>query len=163
MKNSYNKGFTLIEVLFAIAIFSILATFILVNYRKDQDYRDLKIDTMMVYDLIKKAQTMSMANQEINGKNYSKFIVNIKDSAGSLRGDVDVIPFENLTIKKSKVIEEFDAEFSVPRGDMIINKPLRIPNFATTTIKLINIKNESLYKCIDVSTISGKIDVNNCE
>ncbi|MFA6422053.1 MAG: prepilin-type N-terminal cleavage/methylation domain-containing protein [Candidatus Buchananbacteria bacterium] len=170
----YNKkGFTIIEILIAIAIFSILSSVMLVNFRKDQHYRDLKLDASLLEDAIKKTQTLALSGQSIDGKSFEKFV--IKSNAlnngepifvlGALGYDGSMVEIEELPLKNSiiKNISNLKIEFDTPRGQARIFINNDATSVRTTTVKIQNISNEALAKCVDISSISGRVDVVNCE
>jgi len=166
------KGFTLVEILIAIAVFSILASFMLINFRKDQNYRDLKQDGIFIESIIKKSQTLSLSGQSINGQAYEKFIVSAGNciaglcSSFDLKGRIGTEEYllESVTFSKSKIAgidQNFKIEFDTPRAQAKIT--YNNQNVATSSLRLINTKDSSLFKCVEFSAISGRIDITNCQ
>ena len=58
-----NSGFSLVELLVAIAIFGIMTSLTVINFKTGQDARDLKTDSLKMLEAVKFAQTSALAGQ----------------------------------------------------------------------------------------------------
>ena len=64
MKIHFKKGFTLVELLVAIAIMVIISGIILANYRTGQKQQTLKAEAQKLTSTLRQAQNMAMAQAE---------------------------------------------------------------------------------------------------
>ncbi|KPJ85501.1 hypothetical protein AMJ57_02870 [Parcubacteria bacterium SG8_24] len=60
------KGFTLVEMLVSMAIFSVITAFAVANFRAGQQGDELRISTQLVASTIRHAQTLAMAGQTLH-------------------------------------------------------------------------------------------------
>jgi prepilin-type N-terminal cleavage/methylation domain-containing protein len=65
-KKINNLGFTLIELMISIAIFAILSSMVLVNFRANDKVHNLKNQAMLVLDGIKTAQTSALSGRLVD-------------------------------------------------------------------------------------------------
>ena len=86
------EGFTLVEVLISIAIFLIITTIVLVNYRQGENSSTFRLQAFDIEDLIRDVQGMSIAGKKIEDtipvNGYGVFLDKIDDEI-VVFGDMD--------------------------------------------------------------------------
>ncbi len=167
MEKRCNKcsGFSLVEIIISIAIFSVLIGITTMNYRLNQDIRDTKLESLKVHDIIKKAQSLSMTGQSFDGIYFENFSVKADNCEGSIcqslklfgnNGQENII--QTLELPKAGIVESDTAvNFISPRGKAQIT--VNDESTSTAFFYLINYKNNDIKMCVRVSAISGRIDV----
>lgn len=119
-------GFTLIEILIVIALIGIFATFLVVSFNKKEGARELKNNALLVIDGIKRAQTMALSGQKINGAALEAYVFSIETCGGNchfdLKGRTDgaIIPIETVGLNPNVSVSAPAAEirFKPPRANM---------------------------------------------
>lgn len=166
------KGFTIIELVVAIAVFGILSSIMLVNFRSNQDFRDLKLEAANMESLLGEAQNFALTGGGVGGVNYEKFIIN---AASCENGDCSSLvmsgqlasattTLKTLELLKTEikgVNQDLEIIFSAPRA----NASIDYDGQATTsiTIRLESLNDASLAKCVEFSSVSGRTGITNCD
>lgn len=166
---SRNKsGFTLIELMIAIAIFSILMTVSVVTLNSGDKNRELKNSALLVLGGIKQMQTMALGGEAINGIVPDYYLIKIlkcgSNCSYSLKGiyyDANSVAhevhFQTSTLPKTKVSSTSVAiEFFPPRG-------YATSTYGTTTtvIQLVHTSDANIKWCVIFNSISGRAYISN--
>ncbi|MFA5029199.1 MAG: prepilin-type N-terminal cleavage/methylation domain-containing protein [Patescibacteria group bacterium] len=176
-KQKMTAGFTLIEILVVIAIMGALSSFLIINFRVNEDSRKFKNDSLLVMDGFKKAQTMALASQLVEGRAPVGYAVLLDDcSFGSCSYEIasyggDKKDFSNQsdfkTIEKVNLSEEVELKaknsriiFFPPRAESVILVNGEITNYLP--VELRHKKGKLLPICVTVSGMSGRIDSSPC-
>lgn len=112
-----NEGFTLIEVLVSIAIFVIIFTLGIVNYRQGEHSDIFRLQAFSIEDSIRNVQNMSLTGREIEGiipNAYGIFLNGVDDNI-IIYGDINGNNiFENgIDLIYSTEFLEEDIEFNL--------------------------------------------------
>lgn len=158
-----NQGFTLMELLVAMSIFSLLTTFVVANYASNEKSRLLKLEASKVLVGLQKAENMAITGQIFESFIPSAYelslsdceagclyILSAKDASGSER------QLEEQDLKGVGInIDEGDQvlfRFLPPRGRLEIGVgPQDVPSIK------IDIGDNEVSYCLEVSSVSGKI------
>ncbi len=155
-------GFTLIELLVSIAIFSLMTTFLIVNYRVDEQARILKNQSQEVVSALEKIQNMALTGETVNSVSPSIYRFSINNCLISCFYKLSGISADDAELP---VIQKALASVSVqtnqpgglainfypPRGNMLIQPgDLDSAGF--------ELSNGSASYCIKVNAVSGRID-----
>ncbi len=160
-----NQGFTLMELLIAISIFSLLITFVVVNYVSNEESRLLKLEASKILDGLQKTENMSITGQifdsfvpsvyEFHLSNCSDncyYVLSVKDALGNSK------ELENQKLNRIgiNILGGNDVlfRFLPPRGrlEIIVNEIIK------PSIKIDLGNNENFY-CLEASSISGRISL----
>lgn len=170
MKECFNKqGFTLIELLLAISIFSLLTTFMVVNYAFNEKTRSLKLEVSKILVGLQKAENMAITGQVFdlftpsvyefslsNEGDNCLYVLSAKDASGENK-EIETQHLKGIKIKDSKNSLVF--KFLPPRGRLKIIDKKNEEN-EMSSIK-INIGSNDVSYCLEVSSLSGKISLKN--
>ncbi len=176
------KGFTLSEIMVAIGLIGIFASFSVINLRGGDRERGVRNEAMKVIDGVKKIQTMALAGKSVDGETPRKYIFQLagcKDcTIFSLVTDSGFLfepqtSLENAKINVYRINEEniisdnpvsnLDISFSPPRAQPAISSPERPDTVITSvTIRIESDKDRNIARCVSVNAVSGRIDLENC-
>jgi len=153
-----NRGFTLIELLVAIGIFTLLSSFMVVNYRDNETIRTLKNQAQETIAGMEKIQNMALTGESVNGASPASYQFSIAECAANcsyklsavFADHTDVISQTNL--KSVSIKGSLQADFSPPRGNMTISPG----NLSTAAFEIYNA--QAAY-CVKVNSVSGRIDL----
>lgn len=169
-------GFTLIEILIALAVMGILFLLLIINFRQNQNSKDIRNDALLVLDGVKRVQTMSLSGQINNDQSptsYEFLLTTCSLDSGcpySLNAKIDdtvINTIETVTIKNSKlsVVDNSGGAagsqlligFKTPRAMAEIKVDGSSTNDAI--IKLEHIKDSGIVRFIKINSISGRMDI----
>ena len=171
-------GFTLMELMVAVSIMSLLTTFVVANYSSNEKERNLRQEAGKVLWSIEQAQNMSLTGEVFGGFIPDSYEWQIKNCAidsctvliiakkadGSLPNNQKTVQ----TIVLKKVGLSIDnggsndgtlvATFAPPRGKMQLTDN-------QTTIKINIFNEEDSNYCLEGNTISGRLGLSSgiCE
>jgi prepilin-type N-terminal cleavage/methylation domain-containing protein len=171
MTKKNQSGFTLIEILIAIAIFSILSSIMILNFRGDNKTKELKNDCQKITDALRQAQTMALSGQQVTNGAGKIFIpdayrfmpVCSGSTCKSLRLVASSSPtsflISTIRLDKSEIygLNILAINFIPPSADSSI----LINGVATTSVnmKVRHTQNNTLSRCVSYNSISGRIDI----
>ncbi len=72
MKSGASKGFTLVELMVAVALFSIISTLLLVNLSRPKAFADISSSENLIYVTLKEAQNLAASGQETSGVHFDR-------------------------------------------------------------------------------------------
>jgi len=164
MKKKFdNRGFTLMELLVAISIFSLLTTFVVASYASNEKSRLLKLEASKVLVGLQKAENMAITGQFFDSfipavyefslsdcSNDCFYILSAKDASGNskelerqeLKGvSIDILNSNNALFR-----------FLPPRGrlEILANENLQ------SSIK-VGLGDEENSYCLEASSVSDRI------
>jgi len=165
-----NQGFTIMELLVAMSIFSILTTFVVFKYADNEKLRSLKLESSKILFALQKAENMAITGQifasfvptsyELSLSNCSDncfYDLKIKD-ANDNEQILEKQELKKLQIKLPDSYGQVLFKFLPPRGRLeIIDEANKI---TVPSIK-IDIGNDDIFYCLEVNSISGRIDLKN--
>ncbi|MFA6919172.1 MAG: prepilin-type N-terminal cleavage/methylation domain-containing protein [Patescibacteria group bacterium] len=172
MMRKNSAGFTLIEILIAIAIFSILSSIMILNFRGDAKTKELKNDCQKITDALRQAQTMALSGQQVtngSGKSFipdayrfmptcSGFPATCK-SFSLIASSSPSFMMSKTRLDKSEIygLNSLVINFIPPSADSSIS----VNGVATTSvnIKVRHTQNNTLSRCVSYNSISGRIDI----
>ncbi len=158
-----NQGFTLMELLVAISIFSLLTTFVVASYASNEKSRLLKLEASKVLVGLQKAENMAITGQFFDLFIPSVFEFSLSDcpsncfyvlSAKDVSGNSKELEKQEL---KGLAVDISDGKqalfkFSAPRGRLEI----LVDENTQTSIK-INLGDSDTSYCLEASSVSGRI------
>lgn len=163
------RGFTLIELMVAISIFTLLSSFTIINYRVNEKVRALKNQAQELVSGIQKIQNMALTGETVNSEVPIIYKFSLADCVDNCVYKLSAVisPTEETIISQTalKAVNinitplasgGIVAEFAPPRGKMLLhaqNDPTE--TYADTAIE---IKNSDVAVCIRLNAISGRID-----
>ena len=161
-----NRGFTLMELLVSIAVFSILTSMVTVSYASNEKHRLLKQESNKILSGLQKAENMSITGQIFDSFSpvFYEFIMEecsndcyyriVAVSGDGIHRELEKVPLKGLAVEVAG--DKAAVRFFPPRGRMEIvdNGPL---------IK-IGVANDSGDYCLEANSISGRIGLSegNC-
>ncbi|MFA5047493.1 MAG: prepilin-type N-terminal cleavage/methylation domain-containing protein [Patescibacteria group bacterium] len=168
------SGFTLIELIIAIAIFAMLTSWLFLTFKDTADGREVKNDAAQLLDGIRQMQTMALSGQLVNGDvplKYS-FVLDACNSDCSYEQwavfnnsstSLAVYHFKKLIITgiNSKdgsgnvtSLSSVGLSFLPPRGNPIFS-------VASSTEVNISVKHSvsDISYCLKINRISGRMDI----
>lgn len=166
MEFDMKKGFTLSELLVAIALIGIFSAFSVVSLRSGSQLREVRNEAMKVLDGIKKMQTMALAGKSVDGETPQRYVFRLADCAESCdifslvtdAGSAIEPPaaLENAVMKISG-LDSLEISFSPPRA-----QPVLSTGENEVTIRVESAKDPNAARCVSVNAVSGRIDLSNC-
>ncbi len=174
-KGRKGAGFTLIEIMIAVAIFAVLSSIMILNFRVDAKSKELKNDCQKITDALKQAQTMALSGRQVADNSGQTFIPNgyefvPSSCSGSACRSINLIASTSINnIPVLGVIQLEKSEIYSPNGLIITFFPpsadsqILINGNSTTSvqIKVEHILDPNLSKCIIYNSISGRMDILN--
>lgn len=161
------------EILVVISIISMFSSLLIANYRRDEKSRQLKNNSLLVLDGIKKAQTLSFSGREVNGQYPSSYSFVLNSCVGNcsftVRANINgstedieqvSIPNDNISINLENDASVLEVEFYPPRGntDIVLGE-----TSVDTALIFVDYYNVDEYYCLSIDRISGRMDVTaNC-
>lgn len=165
-----SRGFTLIEILVAIAIFAILSSIMLLNFRGDAKTKELKNNCQQVVDALKQVQTMALSGQQVKNNagilmvpdGYKFMPACLNNSCRSIYLAASSSPTANLGIIKLNKSEIYGfsslmINFLPPSADSQIW--INGSQTSTAKMKIRHIEDNTLSRCVIYNSISGRMDV----
>jgi len=170
-KNHRQLGFTLIELIIAIAIVGFFSSFMVVNFRANEKVRTFKNQAMLILDGVKKVQTMALSGTRFNGQLPKAYGFTIDAcQPGNCRfnlvadpgGEAEVINLETVNLDERAGIDSGAVEifFFPPRAEASIK--INGDSEDAVEIKLINVDENIEPLCVKVNRISGRMDIGSC-
>jgi len=168
------SGFTLIEMLVALAIFGILSSFLLVNFRANSIGRNFKLEIDKISSALLTAQTMAQAGSLVNDELPSAYQMGIASCDSGCNYSLQAIlsgltktieqgVLDNVKITNQQPPTNLIVSFAPPRGDL----SLAPPSNGEAKIELSSLQNSSLIYCLVINSVSGRIDTikvnNSCD
>lgn len=158
-----DRGFTLIELLVAIGIFTLLSSFLVVNYRGNETIRTLKNQALEAVAGLQRAQNMSLTGETVGGGSPSSYAFAIADCAADCAYSLSAFFPDNSSLAisqaalKNAAVKTFQPggiriDFSPPRGNMAISPG----NLNTAAFEIYNA--QAAY-CVKLNSVSGRIDL----
>lgn len=158
-----NQGFTLMELLVAISIFSLLTTFVVASYASNEKSRLLKLEASKVLVGLQKAENMAITGQFFDSfvpvvyefslsdcSNNCSYALSAKDVSGNPK-ELEKQELKGLAIDIPSG-EQSLFKFSVPRGRLEI----LVGGDIQPSIK-INLGDSETAYCLEASSVSGRI------
>ena len=174
--NTKKSGFTLIELIISIAIFSILVSWLVLTFKDTADSREVKNDSLKLLDGIKQMQTMALSGQLVNGDipiSYA-FLVNTcsadcfyeqKAVFNNSSSSLDKYYFKKLIITKIQSIDGAGVTSTIASAGLSFLPPRGNTVFSESSSTQINITVKHLvsniYYCLKINRISGRMDIKN--
>lgn len=162
MISNNKSGFTLIELMIAIGIFSLLMTLAVVNLNSNDKSRDLRNNALLVLEGIKQAQTLALGGELIGAivPDYYNFKINqcSSDCSYNLEGSTtqSLVSYKTVNLPKAKVSSSnVMISFRPPRAQATAT------GGTTTVIKLIHASDANLKWCVIFNSISGRVYLSN--
>ncbi|HNW09427.1 MAG TPA: prepilin-type N-terminal cleavage/methylation domain-containing protein [bacterium] len=173
-KKNYQAGFTLAEMMVVLGIIGLMASYVVVNFRRDEKVRALKQTAEAVFSDLKTVQTMALAGSQVQEQYPDSYSFLIKECSGvcsySLVGNVNgsSLDYQVVNIDNDKIgIAFYDAElnnnegesaeflFQLPRGNLAISRASE----SVEEIKLIFSHSEvaDYQLCLTANKISGRM------
>lgn len=178
MKHYFVKdsGFTLIELIVVIAIIGFFSSFLLINFRSNQKVTEVRQQALLVIDLIKRAQTMALSGQTVDGVKpvgYGAAVVCLDNGN----------PCQGLVVS---TINEEDGWGIVTQSELSKNVMLAGPIYlfafsgsranleitafegssetvvSEAVLRIENVDDRAIAKCIGANALSGRIDLIEC-
>jgi len=161
-----NSGFTLMELMVAISILSLLTTFVVANYSSNEKERNLRQEAGKVLWSLEQAQNMSLTGEVFDNfvpdsyewqikdcgiNNCTVLIVAKKVSGGAKTVQTIVLKKVGLAITAGGANDgTLTAVFAPPRGKMQLTE-----NQTAINVNIFN-EEDSSY-CLEGNTISGRL------
>lgn len=177
MKYYFEKesGFTLIELIVVIAIIGFFSSFLLINFRSNQKVSEVRQQALLVIDLIKRAQTMALSGQLVEGVrpvgygSAAACLVNGRPCFGLIVTTNDGENWNAVTqsdfSKNIKLVgpiylfafsgSRANLEISVVEGSDLIS-------VQDAVLRVENVDDTSIAQCIGANALSGRIDLIDC-
>lgn len=171
------SGFTLVEMLVVMSIIGIFSSFLVVNFRSQENQRQLKNGALALLDGIKKAQTLALSGSTlvsdavdygllvnpaynfVNGSKSCQLGCIYAQKADASVYFLEALDFPNVTLDNSAV--NFAVGFSLARGNITMAKGSTV--LSQFTIKLYHSKQPSLAPyCVNIATVSGRLEAILC-
>lgn len=166
-----NQGFTIMELLVAISIFSILTTFVVFKYADNEKLRSLKLESSKILFVLQKAENMAITGQIFDSFVPISYEFSLFDCSDNCFYDLKIKDVNNnerllekqelkrLQIKLPNSYKQVLFKFLPPRGrlEIIVDE---INKITVSSIK-IDIGNDDIFYCLEVSSVSGRIDLKN--
>jgi prepilin-type N-terminal cleavage/methylation domain-containing protein len=169
------NGFTLIELMVVIAIIGFFSSFLLINFRSNQKVAEVRQQALLVIDLIKRAQTMALSGQTVDGERpvgYGAVAIcpnNDDPCLGviAITDDGENWKMVTGTELSKNIILEGDIHlfaFSGSRANLeiiaIIDGHETI--IQDTVLRIENVSDSTIAQCIGANALSGRIDLIDC-
>ncbi len=174
IKNYLADGFTIIELLVAISIFIVVTSLVVANFRRGARSDELKIAASGLASTMRRAQTMALAGEAINGavpaggygvrvaqSEPGRYIIfsdidgnKIYGTGEELNGGITSLP-ANIIINAVSPTPTADVVFKPPKPTIYINGGA-VENSLVVTLKDL-ISNQT--KNVTINRISGQISV----
>ncbi|MFA6593714.1 MAG: prepilin-type N-terminal cleavage/methylation domain-containing protein [Candidatus Buchananbacteria bacterium] len=161
LKHQAQKGFTLIELLVAIAIFTLLSSFMVAKFAGNEDARLLKEQADLVLTGIDQARNLSLAGSGPSNIYSQQFVFAISNCQSNCFYEISGKDPDQQVVKKNlekvnitikdETSNKLAIVFAVPRGRMTLlgDNPSEAK---------IEISNDSAAFCIQVNSVSGKVE-----
>jgi prepilin-type N-terminal cleavage/methylation domain-containing protein len=171
------KGFTLMELLVAIAIFGILSTFMVANFSRNEQAKELKQQAEILVAGLQKVQNMALAGTLVSDKSplYYRLVLwncqsNCSYNLWASFSSSPQIQIESILLNKINVEIKKTIPLPVPNTLAVIFYPsrgnMRIDtawmggrNWDEVMIELTHVQNSVLKYCVTINSISGRIDL----
>ncbi|MFA5124512.1 MAG: prepilin-type N-terminal cleavage/methylation domain-containing protein [Patescibacteria group bacterium] len=161
-RHKLQKGFTLIELLIAIAIFTMLSSFMVVSFTNDEKIRLLKEQADLVLVGIDQARNFSLAGSGPSNIYSQQFVFTISNCQADCFYEVSGRDPNQQVVKKNlegvrvaiknEASNQLSISFAVPRGRMTLSGD------GNPSEAKIEISNSSNAFCVQVNSISGKVE-----
>ncbi|MFA6227819.1 MAG: prepilin-type N-terminal cleavage/methylation domain-containing protein [Patescibacteria group bacterium] len=162
LRHKLQQGFTLIELLIAIAIFTMLSSFMVASFTSDEKTRLLKEQADLVLAGIDQARNLSLAGSGPSNIYSQQFVFTVSNCQTGcfyeVKGrdpDQQIVKknLEGISVTvKNETSNQLSISFAVPRGRMALSGDSN-PSEAQ-----IEVSNNSSAFCIQVNSISGKVE-----
>ncbi len=168
-------GFTLIELIVVIAIIGFFSSFLLINFRSNQKESEVRQQALLVIDLIKRAQTMALSGQLVEGVSQVSYgAAAICISPGKPCWTLVVATANGAdwnTVSQSELSNNVklagDIHFFVFSGS---RANLEITAFTSNgevtvqdaMLRIENVSDPSINQCVGANALSGRIDLIDC-
>ncbi len=159
------RGFTLVELLVAMAIVSLLSTFVVFKYVENDQVKHLKNQAELIIDGLEKTQNMALTGQTTSDRtplayrfqlaecttDCSYQIVAVFAADGQ---DEEVVENKNFgqALITTNTGQPLLATFNLPRGRLSLNDNQADSAWA-------QIANEDSFFCVKVIAVSGRLDL----
>lgn len=154
-------GFTLIEILISISIFSLLSSFVVANYQANEKAKRLKNQAQLIVSGLERAQNMALTGEAVAGIVPLGYYFKMADCvSGCSYGifaeavDEDILVFSGnlagLSAVTSDNLGELLVSFSAPRGRMVLSDEREEVSLALSV--------SGNDYCVRINSVSGRID-----
>lgn len=138
-KKNSQAGFTLAEMMVVLGIIGLMASYVAVNFRRDEKLRDLKETAEAVFSNLKTVQTMALAGSQIQQQYPDSYGFSISECSadcsysivGHINGsqlDYQIVDIDNDKISVDFAVpdggesEPAELIFQPPRGNLEISR-----------------------------------------